>query len=204
MAGIGTGRADGTEVGLAAVDGVVAARAQGLDEGGAHIGTGRAGGEGDAVHVPLGKGDAGSRVVGADVGVQRPVGDAVAGGVHAREEAAARGRADAAGIGLGEHHALLRQLLHVGRMEEVVVGGALGPEGKRGVLPPHVVHQEEDYIGALAPGCGRDGQRGKGKGEEGGELHGQREGAPSVNVHRGCRDFMAFYSCFYCDAITSL
>ena len=57
--------------------------------------------------------------------------------------------------------------------------------------------------GAVEADAGAAGVPDIGEVPDEGAVGGGR-GAPSVNVHRGCRDFMAFYSCFYCDAITSL
>ena len=86
---------------------------------------------------------------------ERPVGDAVPGGVHAGDEAAPAGGTDGLRIGVREDHALLAQGLHVGRAVALVQEGGLGravrfpPEGQGGILPAHVVHQEKDDVGAL-------------------------------------------------------
>ena len=89
---------------------------------------------------------------------ERPVGDAVPGGVHAGDEAAPAGGTDGLRIGVREDHALLAQGLHVGRAVALVQEGGLGravrfpPEGQGCILPAHVVHQEKDDVGAFL-GC---------------------------------------------------
>ena len=143
---------DGAEVGLAAVDGVVAVAAQQLDERGGAEGAVDLARLEDAVDVPLGQLQRRAFVVGRLVALERPVGDAVPRGVAPREQAAARRRTDARGVGLGEEGAHRGQTLHRGGLEEAVVGGLFAPEGDRGVLPPHVVDHEEDDVGALRPG----------------------------------------------------
>ena len=98
------------------------------------------------------------------VDAERPVGHAVAGGVHPAHQRAARGGADGAGVGVGEEHAAPGEALHVGRLAGVaaVQGGdhrlaVPVEEGHGGVLPAHVVDEEEDDVGAA--GGARGGER---------------------------------------------
>ena len=89
-----TRRATGGKVGLAAMDGVVAVVLQELGQrgdGGAVFQVALRGlaGRLDAVVVPVGQGYDGAGRVGLGVVLQRPVGHAVAGGIHARHQAAA-------------------------------------------------------------------------------------------------------------------
>ena len=113
------------------------------------------------------------------VHAQRPVGHAVAGGVHAAHQRATRGRAHRAGVGVGEEHPFLGQTLHVGRAPGVAPVQArahrfavLVIERQRRVLPPHVVDHEEDDVRALAPTLrrlrGLRGARGLRRGGPGG------------------------------------
>lgn len=86
---------------------------------------------------------------------ERPVRDAVAGGVHAGHEAAPAGGTDRPRVGVREDHALLAQSLHVGRAVALVQESRFGsavlfpPKGQGCILPAHVVHQKEDDVGAF-------------------------------------------------------
>ena len=86
---------------------------------------------------------------------ERPVRDAVAGGVHAGHEAAPAGGTDRLRVGVREDHALLAQSLHVGRAVALVQESRFGsavlfpPKGQGCILPAHVVHQKEDEVGAF-------------------------------------------------------
>ena len=157
---------DGAPVRLAAMYGVVSASPQQVDETRPHVCQIGTFALGYAVAVPLGEGETVIRRVGRHALAQRPVGHAVARGIAPRHEAAARGRAETAGVCLREHNTLPRQTLHVGRLVTVIVEGALAPEGQRGILPPHVVDHEQDDVGAPGRGgrlrrsllCGRSGK----------------------------------------------
>ena len=86
---------------------------------------------------------------------ERPVRDAVAGGVHAGHEAAPAGGTDRLRVGIREYHALFAQSLHVGRAVALVQESRFGsavlfpPKGQGCILPAHVVHQKEDDVGAF-------------------------------------------------------
>ena len=149
------GRAEGAEVGLAAVDGVVAGLMQELYEARGLETALYAGRLAHAVDVPGGKGDAFVLTIGTFVALERPVRHAVAGGIGARNERAAAGRTDGAGVGLREEHTLGSEALHVGRMEHAIIGRGVRPEGNGGVLPAHIVHEEEDDVGTVAGIGGR-------------------------------------------------
>ena len=83
---------------------------------------------------------------------KRPVRHAVPGGVHPGHEAAPGGGADGLGIGVRKDHALFAQDLHVRRAVAFVQEGGFGravgfpPKGQGGILPAHVVHQEENAV----------------------------------------------------------
>ncbi len=84
---------------------------------------------------------------------ERPVGDAVAGGVHPGHQADAGGRADRARVGLRELHAFFRQALDVRRSIAVVEGRPAHVERLGEILPAEVVHEEEQDVRLLR---GRD------------------------------------------------
>ena len=93
------------------------------------------------------------------IDVERPVGDAVARRVHATHQRASRGGANGVCVGVGEEHSFVRHALHVRGVVAAVQAGdhrlAVFPtEGKRGVLPAHVVHKEQHNVGAFPFGRG--------------------------------------------------
>ena len=154
--GIGTRRLLSGKMRLATMDGVVAVILedlwQGSDASGVDEVVGRGIGWLDAIVVPGGEQERRRGFVGGLVVVECPVGDAMPCGIHAGEEGTARGGGDGTGIGIGEPDAELRHAFHVGRSIALVEGRGLLPEGYGGLLPPHVVDEEEDDV--WLRGCG--------------------------------------------------
>ena len=103
----------------------------------------------DTVVVPVGQGDAATPGIVIRVVIECPVGYPVTGGIHTRHEAASRWRGDGARIGLHEFYAFLGQFLHVGRLVAVVQRCHFGVEGDRGLLPTHVVYEEQNNVGSF-------------------------------------------------------
>ena len=146
MSGVGSRRSDGSPMRLAAMNGMVSGIVQQLHKGGGNIGTWRAGVLRNAVDVPLRRGDLGMRIVSRTVAVQRPVRHPVAGGIASRKEAATAGRTDSRCIGLGEHHTLSSQTLHVRSVVATVEVGGSVPKGDGSVLPSHIVDKKEQNV----------------------------------------------------------
>jgi len=74
---------------------------------------------------------------------------------------------------LGELHALRGEALHVGRAVPAVEVGDLGVERHGGLLPAHVVDEEEDEVGTFGGvDAGEEGGKGREEGRESGHAHG--------------------------------
>ena len=91
-------------------------------------------------------------------------------GVRPRQEAAAAGGGDGRGVGVSEAHATTRQALHGRGVIASIERRRIAPEGHGGILPAHIIHQEEEDIGAS---CGE----GLGSAEE---RSGEQEAAPEA------------------------
>ena len=179
---VGRGRPDRPEVRLPRVDGPVARLAQVVGQGAGVNGPLDAADGGKAVHVPVREIERGMLPVVGGVLAERPVRHPVPGRVEPRQQAHPRGGTDAARVGPGELHPLRGEPLHVGGAVAPVEGRLLLVKRHRGVLPPHVVHEEEHDVGRV--GLGRGG-RGSSGGEErkqeceGADRH-RREGGPEA------------------------
>jgi hypothetical protein len=151
--GIGTGGAHGSPVGLAAVDGGITVGPEELGQRGSHhrsfngVATGRL----KTIDIPQGKVEEVIGPVDGLVMVEGPVGDPMAGGIHAGHQAGAGGRADTAGIGLGKFHARGSQQFHIGSPVKIIEGSPFRVKGHGSILPSHVVDQKKEDIG---PGKG--------------------------------------------------
>lgn len=98
---------DRAEMGFPAVDRMITAIFQELDERSPDEGIVCSRNLADAVIVPVRYVEQTVFAVGRLILLQRPVGDTVAGGIRPRDQAATGRGADTAGIGLGEHDSIL-------------------------------------------------------------------------------------------------
>ena len=139
----------GAEMRLSHVDGAIASGSQ---QRGQWCGLHRplnAGVGADAVKVPVGRLDTLARAVRRAVLSQGPVRHAVPRHVHARQRADPRGGTDRRGIGLRELHPFVGEPLHVRRVIAAVQCGGFRMERNGGLLPSHVIHEEEDDVGSV-------------------------------------------------------
>ena len=146
---------DRAEMGLSAVDRVVAAVLQELDERSPDEGVVGPRNLADAVIVPVRYVEQAVFAVGRLVFLQRPVGDTVAGGIRTGDQAATGRGTDTAGIRLGEHDSLAGEAFHVGCLVDFVIMCLFCPERQGSVFPSHIVNHKEDDVrsfGSLA-GC---------------------------------------------------
>ena len=156
---------DRAEMGLPAVDRVVSAVLQELDERGSDEGVAGPRNLADTVIVPIRYGEQAVFAVGCLVFLECPVGDTVAGGIRPRDQAATGRGADTAGIGLGEHDSLAGEAFHVGRLVDFVIMRLFCPERQGSLFPSHIVNHKEDdvrpfgrLIGRLHISCLESGQ----------------------------------------------
>ena len=138
---------------LAAMDGVIAMRAEYLHKRLAGIGPPDSRHRRDAVIVPLGRYERAVGTVGGLVALQGPVGHTVARRVATRHQTATAGRTDGRSVSLRKTHALSGQPLHIRGLIQSVEPGFGFCKRHRGILPPHVIHQEKDDIGRLVRHC---------------------------------------------------
>ena len=106
-------------------------------------------GRAQPVHIPLGEGKRRMLAIIGRVFVKRPIGNPVTCRIEPSHQTDACRRTHATSIGLGKLHALVCQTLHVGRSIALIECHRLGVERHRGVLPAHVVDQEEDNVWTL-------------------------------------------------------
>ena len=102
----------------------------------------------NAVAVPVGRLHAVVSGIRHHIPLQSPVSNTVTCHVHARHQAATRGRTDRTGVCLREHHALTGQPLHVGCVVHLVVACLLMPKRHRRILPSHIINDEDNDVGA--------------------------------------------------------
>ena len=107
---------------------------------------GRVGARAEAIDIPLGSLQCAVGLVGGRVVAQRPVGHAVTCSVRPRQKAAAAGGGDGRSVGVGEAHATTSQALHGRGMVAPVERRRITPEGDGGILPAHIIHEEEEDI----------------------------------------------------------
>ena len=102
----------------------------------------------NAIAIPIGHDHALLLPIRRLVALQSPVRHPVPRHIHARHQAASRRRTHRSRIGIGKQHARLGQTFHVGRVVHAVVIRHHLRERYRRVLPPHVVHHEQNNIGS--------------------------------------------------------
>ena len=102
----------------------------------------------NAVAIPIGQNHALLLPIRRLVALQSPVRHPVPRHIHARHQAAPRRRTHRSCIGIGKQHARPGQSFHVGRVVHAVVIRHHLRERHRRVLPPHVVHHEQNNIGS--------------------------------------------------------
>mgnify|MGYP003679251248 CR=1 FL=1 len=96
------------------------------------------------------------------VHIQRPLRHVMPGFVAAGEQADAGWCAHRGGVGLSEFHAFAGQPFHCRRFETLVQRRAVIGERNAGILPTHVIGEDEQNVGRLRRGRGeRDRDRGK-------------------------------------------
>ena len=156
---------DRAEMGFPAVDRMITAIFQELDERSPDEGIVCSRNLADAVIVPVRYVEQTVFAVGRLILLQRPVGDTVAGGIRPRDQAATGRGADTAGIGLGEHDSLTGEAFHVGRLVDFVIMRLFCPERQGSVFPSHIVNHKEDdvrplgrLVGCLHISCLESGQ----------------------------------------------
>ena len=156
---------DRAEMGFPAVDRMITAIFQELDERSPDEGIVCSRNLTDAVIVPVRYVEQTVFAVGRLILLQRPVGDTVAGGIRPGDQAATRRGTDTAGLGLGEHDSLAGEAFHVGRLVDFVIMRLFCPERQGSVFPSHIVNHKEDdvrplgrLVGCLHISCLESGQ----------------------------------------------
>ena len=137
---------DRAEMGLPAVDRVVSAVLQELDERGSDEGVAGPRNLADTVIVPIRYDEQAVFAVGCLVFLECPVGDTVAGSIRPGDQAATGRRTDTAGVCLCEHDSLAGKTLHVGSLVHFVIMCLFFPERQGSVFPSHIVNHKKDDI----------------------------------------------------------
>lgn len=147
---IGSGCTIRSEMGLAAVNGMVARLLQQGRQGCCQYGIVDTLHRAHAIVVPIRWNQYTVWIIGRRIPFYiGPIGNIVTGHIHARHQADTSGRADRIGICIGELHSSLGHPLHIGRMEYGVEGRGFVPERQGTILPTHIIHHEKNDVGLL-------------------------------------------------------
>ena len=99
-----------------------------------------------AIDIPLWEIECRVATIIAGIFSERPVGDTMSRGVESGHQAYSRWRADTARVGIGEFRSGPCEFFHVRSAKTFVQHGTFLVERNRGVLPPHVIHQEQNDV----------------------------------------------------------